>query len=363
MKETLCNASSRAALWSCVQAATPVHAVVAIIGIGGNSLVILCVLRSAVNRTPINVCFANLAAADILVAVSTSAFVFLETLAPEFFQGWLCLGMLAFGTQTVFGSIFSVLVIGVKRWRQVVHWNSYHTIRDMKKTLAMIAGAWGFSTLMSATILLGGKPSHFARCRMEFYLADLHRNALGATALLGVVTNACFCLKLLHFAIKSRRAVHPHIQTAAALERARQLELRLTYTVIMVIAVLILVLVPLFGLSFMIHYFKDTPGLDSLIQVWGITLAIQINSAVNPFIYAWRSKAFRDAIMALLPARETLPCWRTRIINAELEMHVQHIWSRLNRVNGTLYHQMGKWNTGTSLLQPGTPLFCFQALL
>ncbi len=324
MIETLSNDSSRAAPWPCVQAATAVHAVVAIVGIVGNSLVILCVLRSVVNRTSINVCFANLAAVDILVAVSTSVFVFLETLTPEFFQGWRCLGILAFGTQAIFGSILAVLVIGVKRWGQVVHWNSCHAMGSMRRTLAMIAGAWGFSTLMSATILLGGKPGNFARCSAEYYLADLHRNALGATALVGVVTNACFCLKLLHFAIKNRRAVHPHIQTAEALERARQLELRLTYTVIIIIAVLILVWVPLFGLYFMVHRFKDTLGLDSLVQVWGITLAIQINSAVNPFIYAWRSKVFRDVIVALLPARETLPCWGTRI-HVELEIHVQHI--------------------------------------
>ncbi len=253
--------------------------------------------------------------------------------------------------QTFLGSILAVLVIGVKRWGQVVHWNSCHTMGGMKRTLAMIAGAWGFSTLMSATILLGGKPSHFARCRMEFYLADLHRNALGATALLGVVTNACFCLKLLHFAIKSRRAVHPHTQTAEALERARQLELRLTYTVIIIIAVLILVWVPWFGLFFGVHHFKDTPEIETLVRVWGIILGSQINSSVNPFIYAWRSKPFRDAIVAFFPARETLPCWRTRI-HAELEIHVQHIWSRLNHV---VKGRIRKRNCSKSLLQPTAP--------
>ncbi len=264
--------------------------------------------------------------------------------------------------QTFLGSILAVLVIGVKRWGQVVHWNSCHTMGGMRRTLAMIAGAWGFSTVVSATILLAGKPGHFARCSNVFYLADLHRNALGATGLLGVVTNACFCLKLLHFAIKSRRAVHPHIQTAEALERARQLELRLTYTVIIIIAVLILVWVPLFGLFFMVHYFKDMPEIDSLVQVWGITLAIQINSAVNPFIYTWRSKAFRDAIVASLPARETLPCWGTRI-HAELEIHVQHIWSRLNHVNGSPYHNWWKGTPAYRSCGLGTPRFYLRRTL
>ena len=287
-------------------AGTAAHSVVAIVGISGNSLVILCVLRSAVNRTSINACFASLAAMDILVAVSTCVFILLQNLAPELFHGWLCLGMLAFSTQALLGSILAVLVIGVKRWGQVVHWNSCHTMGGMRRTLAMIAGAWGFSSVMSATILFGGKPGNFARCSAEFYLADPHRNTLGATALLGVVSNGCFCLKLLHYAVKTRRAVHPHLQTAEALERARQRELRLTYTVIIVTAILILVWVPLFGLYFMVDYFKDTPGITTLVETWGLGLAAQVNSAVNPFIYAWRSKTFRDAILALFPAWKRL---------------------------------------------------------
>ncbi len=328
MKETFSNVTSGAASWSWhwswAQAGAAVHLLVGIVGIIGNSLVILCVLRSAVNRTPINVCFANLAVADILVLVSSCIFFFLKSLAPQLSHGWPCLLILAFCFQTFLGSILAVLVIGVKRWGQVVHWNSYHTMGGMKRTLAMIAGAWGFSTVMSATILLGGKPGHFARCGMKLYLANPHRNALGATALVGVVANACFCLKLLHFAIKSRRAVHPHIQTAEALERARQLELRLTYTVIIIIAVLIFVWVPWFGLFFMAPDVKAAPEIGNLVGFWGLIMLLQINSSVNPFIYAWRPKTFRDAIVALFPARETLPCWRTRI-HAELEIHVQHI--------------------------------------
>ncbi len=104
-------------------------------------------------------------------------------------------------------------------------------------------------------------------------------------AVLVIAANAFFCLKLLHHAVKtSRAAVHPHAQTAAALERARLKERRLLFTTVIIIGILLSLWLP-YLLLMPIPQLRDTPLKYELVRVWGLAL-MQLNSLANPFVYA-----------------------------------------------------------------------------
>ncbi len=302
------HTDSLAHLW--LEIGRGLHPVLSSVGIVGNSMVILCVLRSAVNRTPMNICFASLAAADLLVAVSISATVFFGDFAPHssFYRKWLCLATLAFATHSALASVLGILVISVKRWGQIVHWNSCHQMSRMKGTMALITGAWGCSFLLSISVMASGKSENSTTCSLDFYLETPHRITLNMIAIFAIAVNAFFCFKLLHHAVKTRRAVHPHAQTAAALERARQNERRLHNTIVIIITILVSLWLPYLILTAIPHL-KDTRMKYELVRIWGLAL-MQMNSLLNPFIYGWRSKSFRDSLLALLPTRGNLSCCR-----------------------------------------------------
>ncbi len=184
----------------------------------------------------------------------------------------------------------AVLVISIQRWQQVARWNTCQFMNATKLALVMIASAWGCSTVQLACIVIWASKERFPRCTLQFYLQDPHRITLSTFIPLAVAINVFFCLNLLRYAVKSRRAVHPHSQTADVLERARQRELRLHYTVIIIIAVLVFVWLPCTCLLYFGNNFKETLQTYDLVRLWGLLL-VQLNSLVNPFIYTWRSKS------------------------------------------------------------------------
>ncbi len=175
----------------------------------------------------------------------------------------------------------------------------------------MIGTAWGCSAVLSASIMFSGKSGNFPRCTFTSYTKRSHSKSLRVAELFVVAACVFFCFKLLHYTTKAGRKTD-------ILKHARQTELRLQKTIAVIVAVLASVWLTCFCLYWIRQLFEDTPEVQDLIQVWGNVL-VQLNSFVNPFIYTWRSKAFRTATVALFPRRETLPCWR---VNSEPAMEL-----------------------------------------
>ncbi len=340
MNDSFTNATSdpiKELYWTRV--ALGLHPICSIFGILGNSLVVVWVLGNVVKRTPVNVCFANQAVADLLVALSVTPFVFFRDWAPEESVQRIraCQGIFAFCVCCVRSSIFATLVISVKRWGQIVHWEGgrCHAMSTMKGVFAMIAVAWLCSALSSASTVIWSKPGNITLCSITNNKEERYISmALNAVTGLAVAANAFFCLKLLHYAVTTLRAVQPESQTTEASERVRQNELRLHNTIVIIIAIQVLVWVPAFCVA---TFATGSREMLDLAHAW-VMLLVQLNSVANPFVYAWRAKSFRESVLALLPARETMPCWRVRIHpepGIEVENNIEPACSfRVHRESG-----------------------------
>ncbi len=297
------------------------HLPFSLVGMLGNSLVIVCVLHTARMRTPINICFASLAVADFMVGLSLSLAVNFDKIAPPSgsFRRHACLWSLAFGTHSLLSAVFGVLVVSAKRWGQVVHWGSAcWSLSSRAGSLVLVGGAWFCSSLLAVTILIWGKAGDTGRCAMDACLGLAHRVGLNIVAILAIVASSVFCLNLLRYIVHTRKAVHTMAPTTDALQRARQEERRLHTTIVTVVVILVSLWLP-YVLVTSIPNLKDTLDRCEL-RVWALVL-IQLNSLVNPFIYAWRSRAYREAFVGLLPSRNSLPCYRNRI-NPDVVIHV-----------------------------------------
>ncbi len=291
-----------------VNAGKVLHLVLSFVGTLGNSLVVWCVLRSPQMRTPIHICFASLAVADCLVCATMSMVVYFDDFSSlietPLYKRWACLGILSFGLQCLLASVLGILVVSLKRWLQIIHWNTCSIANRMKGAMVMVAIAWLCSSLMGVSVAIWRKPGPYSSCYLDFCLTDAHQLVIKVILLFAIAAIVFLCGSLLRHTVKRLQAVHAVAgETVDSLERARQEDRRIHNTIVMLIAVLMSLWLPHIIIT-IIPRTRDAIDQYNL-RIWSLAM-LQLNSLVNPFIYVWRSRSFRDALFALIPNRECL---------------------------------------------------------
>ncbi len=289
------------------------HVLFACVNLVGNTLVVVAVTRRPGLRNHVTMCLANLAIADILLCVSFTVHVYLPYLQPEeaTARRVSCLAVLSFATFSGLASMVAILLVGFKRWTQVVQKQTFLCLHGVRGTLMLLAGGWAICGAFAISVLLKNNSGTYTVCSLDFYTEPLHRLTLNVFAGGTMMGNAFFCVMLLQHAIRVRRRVENVSQTTTDVGTSTADDRKLHNTILMLVAILLVMWLPYLAVT-AIPQLNSSLDRYELVRVWGLAL-IQMNSLVNPFIYAWRSQHFRQTLKSLFRKTEVSgeAIWRT----------------------------------------------------
>jgi hypothetical protein len=270
-----------------------------LIGLIGNTLVIYVILSSQKMRTITNLLLLNLACADL-------AFV---TICPPFTAYQFATYRWPFGTVackllhyllnvTAYVTVYTLVLISVIRYMTIVHNAQTIRFRARNNIVIMIIGIWMIMCAVNVPILLSyGTQLLDPEDPSQGIYCDNWNNQVGQRL---YATFFCFAyilplamvallsiLILRHIKKQGTTMLNNHTKS----QNKKRLASRLLIMVVLIFA--------LFWLPIHIHllvaYFGDIPQnpVYLAISVFWNVLAY-FNSCVNPFIYNYASKEFRD---------------------------------------------------------------------
>ncbi len=281
------------------------HVLFACVNLVGNALVVAAVTRRPGLRNHVTLCLANLAVADILLGVSVTVHVYVPYLQPgdTMARRVTCLGILSFATFSALASMVAILLVGFKRWTQVVQHQTFLCLHSLRGTLMLFAGGWAVCGTLAMSVILKNNSGTYTVCSLDFYIQPLHRVTLNMIAAATIMGNAFFCVMLLRHAITARRRVQNISQTATYVGAcAREAdERKLHNTILMLVTILLAMWLPYLAVTAIPQLKKS---LDRYELVRPTLALIQLNSLVNPFIYAWRSRHFRQTLKSLFHKKD-----------------------------------------------------------
>ncbi|CAJ0573832.1 unnamed protein product, partial [Mesorhabditis spiculigera] len=160
-----------------------IFCVVFLVGVIGNTLVVMVVISKRTMWSSMNIVLANLACADLLVLLFCLPPTVINDVTKTFwFSNVACKSIIFFQNTSVYVSIQSLVFISFERWRAI----TYPLKRPIRATRKVIAGTWVLSIVLSLPepITLNLQPANFTkenftttwgtRC-METWSADFER--------------------------------------------------------------------------------------------------------------------------------------------------------------------------------------------
>ena len=259
-----------------------------------NSLTMRILGKQALLETPSNIFIAWLTLSDLCFAAYTP-FNILEVYIPSGL-GWTlsCIVKLYIGAATSFSNILALFVIGIDRLIYIVYSLEYYTIVTVKR-------AWVTVTTLALMALLVPLPcvtfgyqgnygdeicvSHVSLTRAASMMIAL------PIFILIPFTVGCY-IKIGHVALKQNRAVGS-LETGTIHHNNATNDFRITKVMLNVLIVYIgcnvMLILPSISGRFLEGSKKEVTY-DLAIGIW------RINKWVNPVIYVWKSKRFRNHI-------------------------------------------------------------------
>ncbi len=282
-----------------------------LLGVVGNALVIGVLASSKKNRTHVNVLLINLAVADIVFLVISVPFVTYRYVGENWDIGEpVCKASHYFIYVTVYVTMYSLIVISVVRYVFVVH--SVQTVRfPVHHLWLIILAIWILALLGNVPIwrsyevkeILAPGSLPYNYCAVSSYTAGkiIFTTFFLGAYVLPLVLICVFSLLLVRH-LKVTRQNSSLKQTSSTRRRTQQQGSRsanVTRTLVVVIVVLALCWLPL-HVHLIITYFMQQPKsrLYEIYRVLAHVLAY-CNSCMNPLIYAFVSRDFRDRVKSL----------------------------------------------------------------
>ncbi|XP_068717718.1 histamine H2 receptor-like [Montipora capricornis] len=264
-----------------------VNAMFSILAITGNSMIIFVLFRTSALRTCSNLFLGNLVVTDLLVGMKVQPLFVLykigETLGKHscyvhvlFATGaWLCSGM----------SFLTLTALNCERGIAISSPFKYKTLVSSRRVVYISLLVWLFGLLLVSSRFYGLNNTYFyAVCCITIFMS---------LATFFVVSIG------IHRVVQRHRRQIAHTQPVQLLRVAK--EARHARNVAWLTSAFFVCYLP--TLAVMIAYTIVGYTVDlKTIYLWSDTLVF-LNSSINPGIYCWRNRGFREAVSKLLRSK------------------------------------------------------------
>ena len=265
----------------------------------GNSLTIASVVKFRWLRNNTNILICSLSIADLYVGIITFVYHLNFTVSQIINHAYFVIHSLL--NVGYLSSIFHLAVISVERFVGVNYPLRYHSIITPKRIKMLIVGSWtvavAFGILCMVLLLLYGLNSYIYvdLASISFYFT------------VGLVIGISY-LAILPSVIRQAKAIRQQAPDEATNFRH---EIKASVTLGIVLLAYVLCWTP--NLIITVYMFAAQDISPLMYSAWTFSLTLcTSNSAVNCFIYAWRSREFRRAYMTLLTCGKN---GKTRIVS------------------------------------------------
>lgn len=294
------------------------YAVVAIVGLLGNSLVIYVVLRYSNMQTVTNMYILNLAIADECFLIGIPFIIATMNLSQWPFGTIMCKAYMVSTSITQFTSSIFLLVMSTDRYIAICHHVSSPKYRTPTVSRIVAAVAWITSALIMLPIMMYANTVEFRpnvyTCHI-LWPEDGHTGAISFilySFTLGFAIPLCFIMTFYLLVIRKLRSLSKKTNKSHNKRRSHR---KVTKLVLTVITVYVLCWLP---------YWTSQMALIANPESCNTRLSITIflfvgclgysNSAINPILYAYLSDNFKKSFL------KACVCAGTREVNAQLKV-------------------------------------------
>ncbi|XP_067045024.1 neuropeptide FF receptor 1-like [Acropora muricata] len=281
--------------------------VVSLLGLIGNIFVLIIVLQRGTRKT-INVIFVTCLACADLVLVCTNSLTFIleqfKTIIPCSLQAFT----VTLVTTGYNAGLFTITSMAIHRCYVITH--PWGPKLKRRKTLIWVSLVWLIAFTLAIPIMIVLKPTQSGNCLEVWPLKGLSQAY--TTTLMSVqffcpliITAICY-IKIWLFL--QRRPVIPQRRFRAGESTTREETTRESVVIlrtVAVIVVLFLVLLLPLQVAWMLFDFKQI----SFDELWFVSeLLIKLHSCVNPIVYGFMNKQYRQSYIKLLSPMLGLCC-------------------------------------------------------
>ncbi|XP_021169286.2 trace amine-associated receptor 1-like [Fundulus heteroclitus] len=262
----------------------------------GNLLVIISVIYFKQLHTPTNYLVLSLAVTDLLVGALVLPFSTILSMSSCWYSSYLLCKMRGlFDMLLCASSILNLCCISIDRYYAVCHPLTYRTKINVCVTLTMILVSWTVSALISIVITVRGNNEENLSWRCKVFVATKESSPGPIlTFYIPTVIISTIYLKILLVAKRQARNIQKTIKSEAALEK------KASITLAIVLGVFLVCWTPYF-LSLGLYHMRKFTIPDIAIEVfkwlgWS-------NSVLNPLVYAFFYRWFRQAFKMILSGK------------------------------------------------------------
>lgn len=295
------------------------YCLITIIGIAGNSIVIYVIIARNNMRTITNLLLLNLAMADIafvMICPPLTAYQKATTNWP--FGEILCKLMHYVINVTVYVTIYTLVLIAAIRYMTIVHNQKTVKIRTRGNVVIIMACIWAIMLVVNIPILLTYGEVYFPtdlKTDCESY------DELSVNIIFGTLFVCGYILPLLTIASLSIAIIiHIREQQSTLVDirpQSRNRKRNASRLLILVIVIFAICWLPLHIILLWAHFGNiPTTKTFAALSIFVNPLAY-FNSCVNPFIYNYYSKDFKDAfrdVMCFCRRRDEDDCLQMRAV-------------------------------------------------
>ncbi|XP_078693244.1 adenosine receptor A2b-like [Branchiostoma floridae x Branchiostoma belcheri] len=296
-----------------------VEIIIAVAAVTGNSFVCLAVYKNRRLRGTTNYFIVSLAVADICVGLLGIPFAIVTYLGfPHNFHG--CLMMLSFIIITTQSSIFSLLAIAVDRYVAIMNPLRYEYLMTTRTARWAIALTWALSLLIGMVPLMGWNlgPSQNG-CAFTavidfdyFVYFNFFGCVLTPLLIMGFIYSTIFWSVR-----KQLRSIKSTDITTSAIEKKKKYfkkEVKAAKSLAIIVGLFAVCWLPLHTLNCIDHLCREACPYPYELLMTAILLS-HANSAVNPVIYAFRNRDYRNTFKSLVQSCFFCCPWTETVFN------------------------------------------------
>ncbi|XP_052873161.1 neuropeptide SIFamide receptor-like [Anopheles cruzii] len=295
------------------------YALVAIVGLFGNTLVIYVVLRFSKMQTVTNMYILNLAIADQCFLIGIPFLITTMHLGEWTFGNGMCKAYMVSTSITQFTSSIFLFIMSADRYIAVCHPISSPRFRTPLVSKVVSAIAWTASALIMLPVMLYANTIHREKNKMScniMWPSETGANS-GTTftlysLILGFAIPLSLILMFYYLVIRKLRTVGPKSKS----KEKKRSHRKVTKLVLTVITVYVLCWLP-YWIS-QVALINSPPDIcKSRLEITVFVLVSWLgysNSAMNPILYAFLSDNFKKSFL------KACTCAKGKEINAQLQI-------------------------------------------
>ncbi|XP_070568386.1 high-affinity lysophosphatidic acid receptor-like [Ptychodera flava] len=287
----------------------------------GNSIVCLIVYQKPAMRSAINLLLANLAFADIMIALTSMPFALVTIITTDWVFGEVMCQITAFfHTLFSFEAVYILASISIDRFFIIVRRKDK---LNPQRAKILISTSWLFSSLISIPPIFGWSQYTFVLGRAQCMLGKPEGVADAVYAILQILLLFYIPFLLMSYSYlcilntvrrnSCRVQNHPEslsvsqanklgltgITRPARVNVDMSFKTRAFTTILLLFIVFVICWAP-YAITQLIILFDETTSKHYIVETAILWLSY-MNSAFNPIIYCWRIKKFREACREIIP--------------------------------------------------------------